>query len=144
MLVFMFRRTYDLNPLFSARKNNNSFSNTKEERAALIYNYPVTHTGDKIVFEQSYFFTHEQQVFTPPSTTTSTSTTTTTTTTAPATTTTTTAATTTAGEVTRPNTELPGTTAAQSHGKKSAASAHNSVAYVTLCTAMFLAWVVKQ
>ncbi|GFG38658.1 hypothetical protein Cfor_09242 [Coptotermes formosanus] len=47
-----------------ARKNNNSFPNTEEERAALIYSYPATYTGDKIAFEQTYLFVIEQQVVT--------------------------------------------------------------------------------
>lgn len=139
--------TYDLNPYFSARKNNNSLSSVKEELEAVIYNYPATYTGDNTVFEQSYFFTDEQQVFTPATTTTTSTTTTTTTTTAGTTakpTTTTTTDTTTAETGTEPNTETTGIMSAQSHDRQSAASAHNSLPHVTLCVTMFVAWVVKQ
>jgi hypothetical protein len=140
MQVFILRSKYDLNPSLSARKNNNSFSNNKEERAALIYNYPVTFTGDKIVFQQSYFFTDEQQVFTP-TTTTATATTTTSTTKV---TTTKTTDTSTIETDTLASTEPTGITSAQSHGPQNTASTHNSVPYVTLCVSMLLAWVVKQ
>ncbi|KAK7868219.1 hypothetical protein R5R35_000622 [Gryllus longicercus] len=40
-----------------ARKSTHTFASSKEERSSLIYNYAPTYTGDRLVFEQCYFFT---------------------------------------------------------------------------------------
>jgi hypothetical protein len=113
----------------------------KEERAALIYNSPVTYTGDKIDFEQTYLFVIEQQVV--PTTTTSTTTTTTDTTTV-ATVTTTMASKTTNESVTVPSAASASITHAKPNSKNSAAPAQTAVPLVTLCISAFFVWLVKQ
>ena len=39
-----------------ARKSEHHFDSVDEEASALIYNYPVTYTGQSSNFEQIYFF----------------------------------------------------------------------------------------
>ncbi|XP_069700745.1 gamma-glutamyl hydrolase-like [Periplaneta americana] len=39
-----------------ARKNEHKFPSVPQESVSLIYNYPVTYTGNRWVFEQCYFF----------------------------------------------------------------------------------------
>jgi hypothetical protein len=144
---------YNIDPFISARKSDNSFPSIEEENAALIYNYPVTYTGEKISFEQTYLFVIEEQVV-PTTTTTTIATTTTTiaTTSTSITTITTTAATdtttmesnTTDGSVTVLGAVSAGVTHAQSNSRPSAASTQTSVPHFTLCISVFLMWLVKQ
>ena len=42
--------------LLTARKSQHKFDDESEERRHLIYNYPVTYTGDDTVFQQCYTF----------------------------------------------------------------------------------------
>lgn len=39
-----------------ARKSEHHFDSVDEEASALIYNYPVTYTGQSSSFEQKYYF----------------------------------------------------------------------------------------
>lgn len=133
-----------------ARKNNNSFPSIEDETAALIYNYPVTYTGDTLAFEQSYFFTPVVAIITATDTTTTTTTTPTASTTTIAATTettnttettdTTAVSTATSEAVTKPSTPPPAVTHAQSKGKHSAAPAENCVSYALLCVTAILTW----
>jgi len=42
--------------LSTAQKSDHQFSNVKEERAALIFNYKPTDVQDYLPFVQAYFF----------------------------------------------------------------------------------------
>jgi len=42
--------------LLTARKSQHKFNDESEERHQLIYNYPVTYTGEDTVFQQCYAF----------------------------------------------------------------------------------------
>jgi gamma-glutamyl hydrolase len=39
-----------------ARKSQHKFGDESEERCQLIYNFPVTYTGDDTIFQQCYVF----------------------------------------------------------------------------------------
>jgi hypothetical protein len=108
----------------------------EEENAILIYNHPVTYTGVKISFEQTYLFVIKQQVV--PTTTTSTTTTT------AATSPTTMASNTTDESVSVLNAVSAGITDVKPNSKPSAACAQTSAAHFALCISVFLVWLVKQ